>query len=229
MTHLPKKQTDEGTVRRRVRPRPLFFRPIETGWAIQRGGRGFDAHRMSAPIYLPARMVVTPGGLPDICPRHGRIAVRQRKVTFASRPPLWAYLFLFLGFVPLLIVALVVRKTLTAPNWSFCDECLARRRSRLIAMGVTAAVMALSLLSARLPVVPVLGIGIGIVVLVVLGFSRGWVAIAAADVTRDGQALIVRKPAPGYVNHLPPPPGGVAPQHGSVPPQFGSTPAPRAF
>jgi hypothetical protein len=178
---------------------------------------------MPTPIYLPAGMVLTPGALPDLCPRHGRLAARQRKVTFVSRPPLWVYLFLLGGVLPMLIAYMVVRKTLSPPVWSFCDVCLARRRSLLIAMGVCLVAMATSLVSQSGPFI-VITWAIGIVALLVLGAARGWVTIAAADVTRDGQALIVRKPDPGYVHHLPQPapPGTLAPR----PP---SAPVPRTF
>jgi hypothetical protein len=170
------------------------------------------------PIYLPATMVLTPGALPDLCPRHGRLAARQRMVTFASRPPLWVYLLLCGGVLPMLIAYMVVRKTLSAPVWSFCDVCLGRRRSLLIAMGVCLVVMATSLVSRSGPFI-VITWAIGILALLVLGSSRGWVTIAAADVTRDGQALIVRKPDPGYVHQLPQPnsPRPLAPGHQSAP------------
>jgi hypothetical protein len=178
---------------------------------------------MPTPIYLPATMVLTPGALPDLCPRHGRLAARQRMVTFTSRPPLWVYLFLFGGVLPMLIAYMITRKTLSAPAWSFCDVCLARRRSLLIAIGVSLAAMATSLVS-QSGVVIVITWAIGIVTMLVLGSARGWVTLAAADVTRDGQALIVRKPDPGYVHHLPQPTPS-----GASGPRPQSTPGPRAF
>jgi hypothetical protein len=177
---------------------------------------------MAVPIYLPAHMVLTPGILPDLCARHARLAARQRKMTFSSRPPRWIYIFALLGVVPLLIAALVVRKTLVAPSWSFCDECLARRRKLgFSALGVIAVVAATGFVDDTLFAV---GLAIGCLVVPVLFGLRSWSALAAADVTREGQALRLRKPGPGYVDHLPPPPPS-----GPIAPQYGPTAVPRSF
>lgn len=177
---------------------------------------------MAAPIYLPAHMVVTRGVLPDVCPRHARLAARQRKMTFSSPPPLWVYLFLFLGVLPLLIAYLIVRKTLVAPSWSFCDLCLARRKK----LGVTAVGVLAAIVAAGFVGDSVFGLGllVGAPTLLVLLSLRSWGVLAAADVTREGHALRLRKPDPDYVDHLP-----QSPSAGPVVPQYGTTTAPRTF
>jgi hypothetical protein len=167
---------------------------------------------MSQPVYLPAHMVTVGGALPHICARHGRPGTRQKKVRFVSRPPLWVYLFLVTGFLIPAIIATALRKTLKAPSWSFCDRCLARRRSLLIAMAGVLTVMVISLIIPNDGIV-VLGWLVGLIPLIILGIARSWGVIAAAEVTRDGLALRLRKPDEGYVLHLPavPPPAPVQP------------------
>ena len=157
---------------------------------------------MSKPLYLPAPMAASGYGLPEVCQRHGRPAVARQRITFQSRPPVWTYILIFLGFLLFVIVALVLRKKIVAAAWPVCDACLATRKRLAIGMGVTGGVVVLAFLS-RSPGLIFLTIAAAIVVLAVLGSQRAWANVQAANVTNDGGSLVLRRAYAGYEQTLP--------------------------
>ncbi|MDP9239814.1 MAG: hypothetical protein M3O55_04135 [Actinomycetota bacterium] len=165
-------------------------------------------------LFLPAAMVTSGAGIPDVCSRHGDPAVRGRRVQFISRPPGWSYILLLAGALPFLLVSMVLRKTLFAPRWPYCYACNHRIRfSRLGALALLLAasgtIAAAVTLGREHPVIDLWG-----VILFVLLFVASLVVLISSDptrvargiVTRDGYALRLREVAPGFVSALPSPP-----------------------
>jgi hypothetical protein len=100
--------------------------------------------RVGSPVTLvrgrPAvpAFAIMAGWAPDTCTRHHRPAYRQRKITFLSTLPLWSYLFIMVGILIFVIVALVVRKKVTSAAWPLCEDCVATRRRSMgmVAIGL---------------------------------------------------------------------------------------------
>jgi hypothetical protein len=80
------------------------------------------------------------------CPRHNRPGVRTKKLTFYTKPPLWAYLLIVVGVLVAVIVILVLRKQVTGNAYE-CDECL-RAQRRFRALVISAWVLDIGLLLA---------------------------------------------------------------------------------
>jgi hypothetical protein len=86
-----------------------------------------------APRYVGDTAVVDASALiagfaPSACAPHGRTG-STAKITFQSRTPWWVWITLVAGVLIALLVALLMRKTATAPAWPVCDECRKERRT----------------------------------------------------------------------------------------------------
>jgi hypothetical protein len=152
-------------------------------------------------VDIPAQWVAAGQGVPDVCARHGQLAVQRRPVRLISRPPVWALPLIVFGVLVYALVALAVRKTVIAPAWPFCAQCLgARRRQRrigLVLLGLTT----LSALGAIVLVGPLHndagGLGFLLALLLMLAAifvfgSNNWVLASRARVSRDGNSVQVK-------------------------------------
>ena len=153
-------------------------------------------------IQIPAGWVAAGQGMPNVCARHGRPAVERARIRLISKPPSWTYGLVFLGGIVFAIVTMALRKTVWAPAWPFCDQCRARRNQlmaiglSIVTLGVLGLAGTIALIGAN-PDHPAIGLGLlaSILVLfaalVVLARSK-WVFLAGANVSEDGQWVIVR-------------------------------------
>ena len=155
---------------------------------------------------IPVGWVATGQGVPDVCARHGEPAVERRKVSISSRPPGWSYFLIFVGVLLFVIVTLVLRKTVVAPNWPFCERCK-ELRSRWIrtGLGLLGGAVAVLVGSTAIGVAainddavsaPFLIIGNllflgGLIAGVVVLAQSSWRAVAAAVVSPDGHWVTV--------------------------------------
>jgi hypothetical protein len=115
---------------------------------------------------LPAGLIATGRGVPEVCARHGEPATERRAIKVISRPPAWSYPLIILGGLVFLIVVLATRKTVAVPNWPFCPRCKTLR-GRL------------------------LGIGLGLIALGVLGFVGGVAVTSSAPDSSAGGFLVL--------------------------------------
>ena len=92
---------------------------------------------------LPASWVAAGYGVPQVCSRHGELAVEGAKTRIHSKPPGWAYILLALGALAFLIAVYSTRKTVVSPSWPFCDRCKVLRTRLLVAgvLGIAAGVI----------------------------------------------------------------------------------------
>ena len=56
---------------------------------------------------------------------------------FSSKTPSWVYLTLVVGLIWPVIISAILRKTVTAPAWPVCDQCVNERRRNLTWMWVS--------------------------------------------------------------------------------------------
>jgi hypothetical protein len=80
------------------------------------------------PRQIPSNWVAANVGMPDVCTRHGEPAIERRKLKLSTPTPGWAYVFLFFGVIPFLIVDGFLGRTMRAPAWPYCTRCKALRR-----------------------------------------------------------------------------------------------------
>jgi hypothetical protein len=142
-------------------------------------------------IALPPGLVSEPAALPRCCTRHGAPAALTRRITFVSRPPLYAFLALALGLLPGLIVISLLQKRCHAPAWPYCDRCLRDRRRAtwrtwaattvVVAPGIVGPIMSgeLQLLGLLIPL-GLLALAIGIP----LASPGNWLTLAGGRVER---------------------------------------------
>jgi hypothetical protein len=182
-------------------------------------------------VYLPAGLVLNPAFLPNVCARHGRQAVKNKKITFVSRAPVWILLLVFVAVLIAIILALALQKRIKAPAWRLCDECIRVRRTKLTAGWslAVAAPIAFVLLNALSPfssdgwdLLLLLAGTCAVIVGVVLLVSSPYAQLFAADVVSDGTHLRLRKAHPAFVAALPPPPVPVY----APPASYAPTPVP---
>jgi hypothetical protein len=87
-------------------------------------------------LYGPSPMVLIENCV--LCGADARFGRGPRFNTARYHYPLWVFLGLFLGVIPVILMAIFGRKTLLIP-FSLCPEChRARRRRRHIAWGIWA-------------------------------------------------------------------------------------------
>jgi len=148
-------------------------------------------------IQIPAAQVAA-GHLPQVCAKHGQPATGTKSVKIISKPPAWAAVLIIVGVLPYLIVVMLLRKTVPAPAWPWCEQCTAERKTRL---SVGFGVLALGLLlfagavalnndtSALLGLVGFVALLAGIIVA-----ARGaTLPITGAFASKDGQFVEVPK------------------------------------
>ena len=129
-----------------------------------------------------------------------------------SRPPAWTYALMLLGGLGI-YAFLVLRKTVIAAAWPFCDACRTARRKQLwIGLGTMAlGVLVITVLlasSARgdaawLTIVAGMLIVMGGLHYITMRFN--WRRQSAAQVTKDGSAVLVHEPSPQFAAQIPAP------------------------
>ncbi|MDQ6873569.1 MAG: hypothetical protein M3042_00690 [Actinomycetota bacterium] len=164
-----------------------------------------------AEVFLPAHMVASGAGVPALCTRHGQPMTYRRRAAFQSRPPGWTYVLILAGALLFVIINTVLRKTLVAAGWPFCDRCRSevsqRRRigAGLMLAGVVLFVGVLSVVDSSSPWVGLAIVG-GVVLLicgiVVAGLGAA-ARVAGGEVSQDGHRLRLRRVAPEFVAGLP--------------------------
>jgi hypothetical protein len=162
------------------------------------------------PAYVPAAVVATGNGMPACCTKHGQLRTLAKKLQLISRPPGWSYALLLLGALPFLIVTMIMRKTVTAPAWPFCDDCVSARKK---GVGIGLGVIALGLLSFAVPVAVApdsSASGLFVLLAFVLLFAglivaarSGWRFQSGAEVSADGTYVQVRKAHPNFAQFSP--------------------------
>jgi hypothetical protein len=187
---------------------------------------------------IPAVLVASGYGVPEVCSRHGEVALDRRRTRFISRPPQWSYVLVLAGLVVWLVVVVALRKTVVAAAWPFCARCRALRTRLLtiglatVAVGIVAVVGSIALTasdpsghSAAAQAGP-FGLLVGLVVLLVgaaVAGRGGTPAIANAFVSGDGRWLGVRKAHPAFAERVralvaaAPPPTPYPPAYGYAP------------
>src|SRR4051812_38274526 len=98
--------------------------------AVPRGDGPDDGG--AAMTNVPAPWITASGWSPSVCARHGRPPQSRTTVRFISKAPGWAFPLILLGAIVYLIVLSIVRKTVVASNWPYCEQCRALRRQRLL-------------------------------------------------------------------------------------------------
>ena len=93
---------------------------------------GIENHlrRVGERVVVSASDVVA-GLVPAQCVPHHRTGSTVR-VKFASKAPMWIYFTLVFGVIVTVIIAALLRKTVTAQAWPVCDECEKDRRKNLL-------------------------------------------------------------------------------------------------
>jgi hypothetical protein len=74
---------------------------------------------------------VAAGLVPDRCVAHGRTG-GAAPMRFTSRTPIWVFLTVFAGLIWPFVIALILRKTVSAQAWPVCSECHSERRTNLV-------------------------------------------------------------------------------------------------
>jgi hypothetical protein len=156
------------------------------------------------PIQLPAAWVSAGHGVPTVCVRHGQPGTLRARTEFESAPARWSYAFIPLGLLIFVLIRAATRKRIDAPAWYYCDSCRSMRRVRRLAWAVPAALGAGLLVYSFVedPANPDPWLFIG----GALGGLTGYLglltttlaAIARGRVSRDGQWIVVRRPAPAF-------------------------------
>lgn len=109
------------------------------------------------------------GLAPERCVAHHRTGA-PTSVQFISRTPVWVWVTIVLGLIVPLLIALVIRKTVTSPAWPACELCVSERRANRRWMWVSIASWVPGfVLLASLPSSLPDAISIGVILLVVLG------------------------------------------------------------
>jgi len=162
-------------------------------------------------VTIPAHWVAG-GYATRVCSRHGASASLAAEISLESSPAPWSWALLPLGGFAFLLVRMVTRKVVLARRWVFCDRCRSLRRARLLTgwgvLAVTACGVAVVIGEASRSAQEPTAFGggatqfaalllAGIVGWMALLTSR-WPVIARARVSRDGQAIQVRKPASAF-------------------------------
>ncbi|GAA1412014.1 hypothetical protein ACFQZ4_47110 [Catellatospora coxensis] len=154
---------------------------------------------------IPASWAAVGHGIPSVCSRHGLAATLRARTRFESAPAGWTYALIPLGLLAFLIVRAVTRHVVDAPVWHYCDRCRSRRRRQRVGFGLLTAVgfaipVAAMASAADGPVASLLTAAAVIALIVgYIGLVRArWEVIAQARVTRDGQWIAVRDPAPEF-------------------------------
>jgi hypothetical protein len=154
--------------------------------------------------------LVSAGGVPQVCARHGERAAQHKRVLFRSHTPRWAYLLILFGLLPFAIVAAALQKRVTAPAWPFCARCAKLRNGRLLTgIGVMAlAILAILVLAAVVPkgssyAGPIV---LMLVVLLIVGLAiarkSARTAIVSGYVSRDGSTVQIRRPHPRFAEQV---------------------------
>jgi hypothetical protein len=161
---------------------------------------------------IPAAVVASGNGMPGCCAKHGQPVALTKKLQLISRPPTWTYVLVLAGALPWLIVVMMLRKTVVAPAWPFCADCVGGRTKQL---GIGLGVLALGVVSFIVPmaVMPDSGAGALLVllglVLITTGFilavRAGWRFQSRAEASKDGLAVLVRDANPQFVQQIPAP------------------------
>jgi hypothetical protein len=134
---------------------------------------------------------------------------------FESRPPRWTLILAVCGFLPYLLVRTLTRRYLTVRGWPFCPRCTRLRRTRLtvaivlfsmVPVGVAAAVTLG--LATFTPANQALGKALLITAavallaaLIVMSYAS-YPSTGGAQVSRDGQWLLVRRPSEAYQRRI---------------------------
>lgn len=154
---------------------------------------------------IPAAWAAAGHGIPSVCSRHGLPATLRARTRFESAPAGWTYALIPLGLLAFIIVRAVTRHVVDAPVWHYCDRCRSRHRQQRVGFGLLTAggfaiPVAAIVTEADGPVASLLT-ATALIALIVgyVGLVRArWEVIAQARVTRDGQWIAVRDPAPEF-------------------------------
>ncbi|GAB4050712.1 hypothetical protein [Catellatospora paridis] len=154
---------------------------------------------------IPASWAAVGHGIPSVCSRHGLPPTLRARTRFESAPAGWTYALIPLGLLVFLIVRATTRQVVDAPVWHYCGRCRTRRRRQRVWFGLLTAVgfavpVAAVTMNVGEPAAPLLLAAALIIVIVgYIGLVRArWEVIAQARVTRDGQWIAVRDPAPEF-------------------------------
>jgi hypothetical protein len=160
-------------------------------------------------VEIPAFRASTGEGLPEVCVRHGEPASQYWTGTVVSRIPWWAFLLIPFGGIFFAIVVRNTRREVGVRSWPFCARCLkARNLGRIVGFamlgaGVLAFVPVLLRDDSPSGADPVGMLAVaGIVVALAGGLvaARSTLQIAArAEASRDGNAVVVRRPHERFV------------------------------
>jgi hypothetical protein len=176
-------------------------------------------------VKLPAAWAAAGGQhLPRVCARHGEPAVLGRKVALLSKPAPWTYLLLLAGVLPYAIAVMATRKTVNAPAWPWCPQCVADRKRKLgigIGIMVPSFLLTYALVFAGQDALGEIA-GIGGLVFIVTGFAGAFIAvrgganlISGANVSRDGRWIEVPKAHERFAAEVRPPEVATVPQYES--------------
>src|SRR3954469_10749439 len=166
-------------------------------------------------IQIPAGQVAA-GQLPHVCPRHGEPAIEMKKIRLISKPPPWAAFLIILGGIVYLIVVMVLRKTVQAAAWPWCEQCKASRsRSLRIGLGVLGLALLLIIIGVATinndagPMLFLVGL-VALIVGLVSTARAAYQPVAGAFVSQDGAYVEVPKHDGRFQQAL---------KYGSAPPQ----------
>jgi len=157
---------------------------------------------------VPAPWITGGVWSPNVCARHGRPPQSRTTARFISKAPGWAFPLILLGAIVYLIVVSIVRKTVIAANWPYCELCRSVRRQRLFAgfgllvgglllFFVGAGVAADSAQSAAGPLAVVVGL-VAFVIGIVVALRSGPGVIAGGVVSADGAWVQFARSDPAF-------------------------------
>jgi hypothetical protein len=165
---------------------------------------------------IPSAWVAQGYGIPDVCSRHGAVAVQRKRVTFVSTPPGWSYPLLLFGIIPFMVVAALTRKSVTAAGWPFCARC---KQTRTVLLGIGFALLVLCIVGLTVsialasggPAGARSGPGVlGVLAIVMLAFVGGLLFVLAgtyqflanAHVSRDGMWVQIARAHPRFAQQV---------------------------
>ncbi|WP_344615606.1 hypothetical protein [Dactylosporangium salmoneum] len=167
-------------------------------------------------IQIPAQQVAA-GHMPHVCPRHGEPAIEMKKMRLISKPPKWAPPLILLGGIVYAIVVMMVRKTVQAAAWPWCEQCKASRARMLgiglgvLGLGVLLFIVGVALASGDSSGAPLLIFAgfMGLLIGLIVALRGGGQAVAGAFVSQDGNFVEVPKSDPRFGQAM----GGRQPQY----------------
>ena len=151
-------------------------------------------------IRIPAGRVAA-GQLPQVCAKHGHAAIATKSVKIISKPPAWAAVLIILGLLPYLIVVMLLRKTVPAPAWPWCEECASERKTRFsvgfgaLGLGVLLFIGAFASGDSNSSLAGLLGLAgvVALLVGIVFAARGGTLPITGAFASKDGQFVEIPK------------------------------------